>query len=131
MWGDIFLVGARGETIRTLVQIAAHGRLPAQISFLAGNLREAVLGRRGDQLRQSRAAAEALGESEGPGLAADTFARERWELLSAVSASLDEAKGQSASLDEVALSQFASQLSLLESLSSQPPVTSVRYNPES
>lgn len=122
-------MAAAVATIRVLVQIAAQGRLPAQISFLAGNLREAVLGRREDQLRQTRAATEALGSSGEPGLATDTFTRERWELLSAVSASLDEAQGEAAALDDVALSHFASQLSLLEALSSHPPVTSLRYNP--
>ncbi|MBK7927214.1 MAG: hypothetical protein IPJ98_06830 [Bryobacterales bacterium] len=80
-------------------------------------------------MRQTRAATEALGSSGEPGLAIDTFTRERWELLSAVSASLDEAQGDTAALDEVALSQFASQLSLLDALSSHPPVTPLRYNP--
>lgn len=88
-----------------------------------------MLARKEDQLRQTRAATEALGASGEPGLAIDTFTRERWELLSAVSASLEGAQGEAAALDEVALSHFASRLALLESLSSHPPVTALRYNP--
>lgn len=99
-----------------LVQVTGYGRLPAQISFLAGNLREAVLGRNEDHLRQSRQAAEAMRSEGADSLSTDSFTRERWELLHAVSASLDRAHSAEQPLDKVALSTFASELSLLESL---------------
>jgi len=97
-----------------------YGRLPAQISFLAGNLREAMLGRNEDHFRQSRQAAEAMRFREAEPLSTDSLTRERWELLYAVTESLDRAHPPEQPLDEVALSQFASQLSLLESLAREP-----------
>jgi hypothetical protein len=90
--------------------------LPAQISFLAGNLREAVLGRNEDHLRQSRKAAEAIRTQEADSLSNDSYTRERWELLHAVSESLDRVHSSEQPLDKVALSEFASELHLLESL---------------
>ena len=98
-----------------MVQVFGCGRLPAQISFLAGNLREAVLGRNEDHLRQTRQATEAMRRMEKDSLPTDSFTRERWELLHAVSDSLDRAHSEQP-LDKVALSTFASELSLLESL---------------
>lgn len=91
------------------------GRLPAQISFLAGNLREAFLGRDDNQFRHSRAATAAL-QASAAGSPQDTFTSERWELLNAVSEALEGTPEDSPPLDRVALSQFASHLSLLESL---------------
>ncbi len=98
------------------MHVLGYGRLPAQISFLAGNLREAVLGRNEDHLRQSRQAAEAIKSEGADSLGADSYTRERWELLHAVSESLDRAHSAEQPLDKVALSTFASELSLLESL---------------
>ncbi|MEP7363699.1 MAG: hypothetical protein ABI972_10620 [Acidobacteriota bacterium] len=99
-----------------MVQVLGYGRLPAQISFLAGNLREAVLGRNEEHLRQSREAAEAMRSEGADSLSTDSHTRERWELLHAVSESLDRAHSPDQPLDKVALSTFASELSLLESL---------------
>ena len=93
-----------------------YGRLPAQISFLAGNLREAVLGRNEDHLRRGREATVALRNEGTDPLAADSYTRERWELLDAVSESLDRAHSADQPLDKVALSSFASELGLLEAL---------------
>ena len=98
-----------------MVQVLGYGRLPAQISFLAANLREAVLGRNEDHLRRSRQATEAIRNQEKDSLFSDSFTRERWELLHAVSESLDRAHSEEP-LDKVALSTFASELSLLETL---------------
>ena len=98
------------------MQVTGYGRLPAQISFLAENLREAVLGRNDDHLRRSRQAAEAMRNEDVDSNSADSFTRERWELLHAVSESLDRAHSAEQQLDKVALSTFASELSLLESL---------------
>ena len=98
------------------MQVLGYGRLPAQISFLAGNLREAVLGRNEDYLRQSREAAEAMRSQGADSLSTDSYTHERWELLHAVSESLDRAHSTEQPLDKVALSTFASELSLLESL---------------
>ncbi len=98
------------------MQVTGYGRLPAQISFLAGNLREAVLGRNEDHLRQSRQATEAIRNEDADSLSTDSYTRERWELLHAVSDSLDRAHSADQPLDKVALSTFASELSLLESL---------------
>ncbi|MCC7236043.1 MAG: hypothetical protein IT163_12105 [Bryobacterales bacterium] len=96
------------------------GRLPAQIGFLAGNLREALLGRDDNQLRQSLAAAAALRALAG-GSPIDAYTCERWELLDALTEALEGAHTDTQPLDRLALSRFASHLALLESLQDAVP----------
>lgn len=98
------------------MQVTGYGRLQAEISFLAGNLREAVLMRNEEHLQRSRYAAAVLRDAAVTTASADSFTREQWELLHAVSESLDRAHSAEQPLDHLALSDFAPELILLEAL---------------